>query len=55
MRTSKFTDHHYHLVTTPAIPLEISDLPQDILDILIETKYSGEMRIVKDLDVSKIK
>jgi hypothetical protein len=51
---NNFTDHHYHLVTTPVNPLEISNLPQDILDILIKTKYSGDMGIVKDLDVSKI-
>lgn len=49
------TDHHYHLVTTPVTPLEIRDLPQDILDILLKTKYSGDMGIVKDLDVRKIK
>lgn len=52
---SNLTDHHYHLVTIPVIPLEIRDLPQDILDILIKTKYSGDMGIVKDLDIRKIK
>ncbi|WP_426477314.1 hypothetical protein ACP3T3_19040 [Chryseobacterium sp. CBSDS_008] len=49
-----FIDNHYHLVATPIKPLEIIDLPPDILDILMQTKIEGDIHLISDLDVSKI-
>ncbi|MCW1963902.1 hypothetical protein [Chryseobacterium viscerum] len=49
-----FIDNQYHLVATPIKPLEIIDLPPDILDILMQTKIEGDINLISDLDVSKI-
>jgi len=37
---NNFFDSKYHLVTSPSVPLRIENLPQEIFDILIKTKYS---------------
>ncbi|MGG1921898.1 hypothetical protein [Chryseobacterium cucumeris] len=49
-----FIDNQYHLVTTPINPLEIIDLPPDILDILMQTKIEDNINLISNLDVSKI-
>lgn len=48
------TDTQYHLVATPVKPLKVTDLPPDILDILIQTKIKNNINSINDLDVSKI-
>ncbi|MBE4948327.1 hypothetical protein [Chryseobacterium culicis] len=49
-----FIDNQYHLVATPIKPLEISDLPSDILDLLIQIKIEDTIHLISDLDTSKI-
>ncbi|WP_294250474.1 hypothetical protein [uncultured Chryseobacterium sp.] len=52
---NNFTDHRYHLVASPVNPLKIIDLPSDILDILMQTKFEDNIDLIKDLDASGIK
>lgn len=52
---NNFFDYDYHLVASPMSPLTINDLPQDILDILIQTKYPGDINnIMNIINISKI-
>ncbi|MDR6546395.1 hypothetical protein J2810_002454 [Chryseobacterium rhizosphaerae] len=43
---NNFLDYDYHLVTSPVNPLTIDDLPQDILNIIMQTKYPEGMNNV---------
>lgn len=52
---NNFTDHRYHLVASPIDPLKIIDLPSDILDILMQTKFEDNINLIKDLDTAGIK
>lgn len=49
---NNFFDYDYHLVTSPKNPLTISELPKDILDILMETRYPDIMCSV--INIGKI-
>ncbi|UKB86103.1 hypothetical protein LF887_10900 [Chryseobacterium sp. MEBOG06] len=49
---NNFLDYDYHLVTSPMNPLTIDDLPQDILNIILQTKYSDGMKNV--INIGKI-
>ncbi|WP_449399253.1 hypothetical protein [Chryseobacterium wanjuense] len=52
---NKFYDNNYHLVTTPLNPLIVENLPQDIFDILIKTKYSASnISSISAIDINKI-
>lgn len=46
-----FLDPYYHLVASPVIPLIISDLPKEILEILMETQCSAEMNAIIDISI----
>lgn len=50
---NNFLDYDYHLVTSPMNPLTINDLPQDILNIILQTKYPDDMSNV--INIGKIK
>lgn len=52
---NNFTDHRYHLVGSPINPLKIIDLPSDILDILMQTKFEDHIDLIKELETSGIK
>ncbi|GEN70175.1 hypothetical protein CLA01_02470 [Chryseobacterium lathyri] len=49
---NNFLDYDYHLVASPMKPLTLNDLPQNILDILMQTKYP--YNINSAIDISKI-
>ncbi|MDY0932269.1 hypothetical protein [Chryseobacterium sp. CFBP8996] len=52
---NNFRDSNYHLVAASSTPLILEDLPQDIFEILIETKYSeGYLNNISVIDVGKI-
>jgi hypothetical protein len=38
-----YSDHNYHLVATPVNPIKIDELPLEILEILSNTSYNGNM------------
>lgn len=40
---ANFLDFNYHLVTSPINPITINDLPQDILNIILQTKHPDDM------------
>ncbi len=42
-RPCRFLDFDYHLVASPVNPLRLSELPLEILTILLKTKFEGEM------------
>jgi hypothetical protein len=50
---NNFLDYDYHLVTSPMNPLTINKLSQDILNIILQTKYPGDMSNV--INIGKIK
>src|SRR5258708_4744936 len=49
---NNFLDPHYHLVAKPIDPLRLVELPSEILELLMETKYNGELGTT--LDISTI-
>jgi len=49
---NNFLDYDYHLLASPMKPLTLNDLPQNILDILMQTKYP--YNINSAIDISKI-
>lgn len=51
-KLNNFLDYDYHLVASPTNPLIMKDLPQEILDILIQTKYTDDMNSV--INIGKI-
>ncbi|MET3529000.1 hypothetical protein ABID31_000270 [Chryseobacterium flavum] len=52
---NNFFDPHYHLVVFPKNPLRLKDLSQDILDIIVKTKYEGKLKDIQNIDISEIK
>lgn len=48
---NNFLDYNYHLVASPAKPLTMDNLPQNVLDIL-QTKYPDNINSV--IDISRI-
>lgn len=49
---NNFLNYDYHLVASPMKPLTLKDLPQNILDILMQTKYPENINTA--IDISKI-
>ncbi|AYN00143.1 hypothetical protein EAG08_07215 [Chryseobacterium sp. 3008163] len=49
---NNFLDYDYHLVASPMKPLTLKDLSQNILDILIKTKYPDNINSA--IDISRI-
>ncbi|MBK1895594.1 hypothetical protein [Chryseobacterium paridis] len=47
---NNFIDGQYHLVASPIKPLNINELPADILEILLETQYSDKLNSILKLD-----
>ncbi|ALR31275.1 hypothetical protein ATE47_12410 [Chryseobacterium sp. IHB B 17019] len=51
---NQFLEPHYHLVTYPKTPLKLKELPQNILDIVIETKYSNKLMEVQEINILEV-
>lgn len=45
---NSFLDCNYHLVARPAIPLTIDSVPDEIKDVLMKSKYVGDIDLVID-------
>lgn len=45
---NSFTDPNYHLVAKPVSPLKTDELPSEIVKILMETRYSGNIGSILD-------
>jgi len=46
---NSFLDPNYHLVAKPSRPLKISDLPPEVVKILMETRYKGNIGDILDI------
>jgi hypothetical protein len=51
---NNFLEPHYHLVAKPINPLNLKDLPQDIQDILLRTKYNKKLESIQELNILEI-
>lgn len=52
---NEFFDNNYHLVTIPSVPLIMENLPENIFDILIKSKYSeSSLTNISAIDSNKI-
>ncbi len=49
---NNFLNDDYHLIASPMKPLTLKDLPQNILDILMQTKYPDNINSA--INISKI-
>ena len=45
---NNFLDCNYHLVARPTVPLTIDSVPNEIKDILMKSKYIGDINLIID-------
>jgi len=51
---NQFLDPYYHLVATPKKPLKLKDLPQNILDMVVNTQYNNSLINTQEINISEI-
>jgi hypothetical protein len=54
IRINNFSDLKYQLIVTPKQPLMVSELPDEILSILMQTKLENDLQNANIIDILEI-